>query len=564
MRAFVLALFRATSSFSATGLAFGTLFFAAALTPSLIPRTYVIQGALCGLVFAIGYGIGVLFGALWRYLELPEIKGRKRALLKIGVGIVCLAVALIALRSSAGWQNSIRTAMDMPPVPSAYPATLTAIAIAVFLVLLVIARILIRIGRYFSSKMRRIMPRRVANVIAASVTAFLIWTVANGVLINTAFKSLDASFKRYDALMEPDRVQPSSAGKTGSAASLIRWEDLGRAGREYIASAPTAAEISAFTGRAAMDPIRVYAGLNVSRTPEERARQALEELKRQGGFDRSALVIIVPTGTGWVDPSAMIGLEYLREGDVASIAVQYSYLNSPLSLLFQPEYGAESARALFETVYDYWKSLPVDKRPKIYLHGLSLGAFNSQSSVSLFEILDAPLNGALWSGPPFPSALWRSLTRSRNADTPEWLPVVRDGAFVRFMNQNGEAPGNGTEWGVMRTIYLQYASDAIVFFNSSMFYREPDWMKEPRGPDVSADLRWYPIVTALQLVVDMAFADSAPMGHGHVYAPEHYLEAWRDITGAENWQSDDINRLKQYLRHKVDEGNAEGFEERGG
>ena len=46
MRAFVLALFRATSSFSATGLAFGTLFFAAALTPSLIPRTYVIQGAL--------------------------------------------------------------------------------------------------------------------------------------------------------------------------------------------------------------------------------------------------------------------------------------------------------------------------------------------------------------------------------------------------------------------------------------------------------------------------------------------------------------------------------------
>ena len=156
------------------------------------------------------------------------------------------------------------------------------------------------------------------------------------------------------------------------------------------------------------------------------------------------------------------------------------------------------------------------------------------------------------------------MTRNRNPESPEWLPVVRDGAFVRFMNQNGEAPGNGTEWGVMRTVYLQYASDAIVFFDSSVFYREPEWMKEPRGPDVSENLRWYPIVTALQLMVDMAFADTAPMGHGHVYAPEHYLDAWRDVTSAEGWQSEDIDRLKQYLRHKVDEGNAEGFEERGG
>ncbi|KAA9354274.1 alpha/beta-hydrolase family protein [Ochrobactrum quorumnocens] len=29
-------------------------------------------------------------------------------------------------------------------------------------------------------------------------------------------------------------------------------------------------------------------------------------------------------------------------------------------------------------VYDYWKKLPFDQRPELYLHELSLGAFNFQ------------------------------------------------------------------------------------------------------------------------------------------------------------------------------------------
>ena len=73
---------------------------------------------------------------------------------------------------------------------------------------------------------------------------------------------------------------------------------------------------------------------------QARAKLALDELKRQHGFDRSILIMITPTGTGWIDPAAMDSVEYLHDGDVASVAMQYSYLNSPLSLLFQPEYGA--------------------------------------------------------------------------------------------------------------------------------------------------------------------------------------------------------------------------------
>jgi uncharacterized membrane protein len=82
------------------------------------------------------------------------------------------------------------------------------------------------------------------------------------------------------------------------------------------------------------------------------------ELKRVRAFDRAVLVIATPTGTGWVDPAGMAPLEILHRGDVASVSVQYSYLPSWLSLLVEPDYGADTARAVFRVVYDYWRSCP--------------------------------------------------------------------------------------------------------------------------------------------------------------------------------------------------------------
>lgn len=558
------AFFRFRHSLSGIGLALGTLLFAAALTPSLVPRTYVMQGILCGVAFGSGYGLGVFWRWVWHYLELPEPGDRLRSCVNMAVSLICLAVVLAALYLSEGWQNSVRAVMDMEPVPSVYPASVCGLAVITFLILLLLARGLIGFGRFISERIHRVIPRRVANVIGVGVTIILIWTIANGLLIQTTFEVLDRSFREYDALIEPDRPQPLAADKTGSAFSLLQWDELGRAGREFVSSGPTGTAISSFTKRPAVDPIRVYAGLNVANTTKQRAERALDELKRQNGFDRSILVIITPTGTGWVDPAAMDGLEYLHDGNVASIAMQYSYLNSPLSLLFQPEYGAEASRDLFTTVYNHWKTLPKDKRPRLYLYGLSLGAMNSEKSISLFELLGDPINGALWSGPPFPSRNWKQMTRDRNAGTPEWLPVFRDGSFVRFMNQNGEAVGNGDRWGPLRIVYLQYASDGVVFFDTHAFYRQPDWMNEPRGPDVSPQLRWYPVVTMLQLTLDMAFATATPMGHGHVYAPEHYVDAWLEVADVDGWNTEQINRLKQYLHHKMTGDNVEGYDQRGG
>ena len=534
-------------SLSGVGIFLGALFFAAALTPTLVPRSYLTQGALAGACFAIGYAAGVLWRWLWHYLELPEPSPRMRSVANALVAVACLLVVILFLWRAAEWQNSIRTVMKMERVETARPIKTCAIALITFFAILALARLFKLVTRFLSTHIRRFIPRKIANAIGVVVATLLFWSIANNFLIRTAFSALDSSFREFDALIEPERPQPTASGKTGSTASLVRWDELGRAGREFVASGPTGAQISAFTGRAARDPVRVYVGLRGADTPRARAKLALDELKRQGGFERSTLIVITPTGTGWIDPAAMDSVEYLLDGDVASVAVQYSYLNSPLSLLFQPEYGAEAARALFTEIYGYWTTLARDTRPKLYLHGLSLGAMNSEQSAELFETIGDPIAGALWSGPPFASRIWRSITENRNEGSPAWLPEFRDGRIVRFMNQNGPTVPPDAPWGPMRVVYLQYASDPIVLFDYRDAYRPPAWMSAPRGPDVSRELRWYPVVTMLQLAVDMAVATNTPMGYGHVYAPEHYVDAWVAVTDIRHWSPDALAKLKIHL-----------------
>lgn len=84
-------------SFSAGGLLLGTLFFAAALTPTLLPRNFVTQGVLSGLSLAAGYGIGVFGRWLWAYMELPQPKGPLLRIAKRAAAVGCAIVAVIYL-----------------------------------------------------------------------------------------------------------------------------------------------------------------------------------------------------------------------------------------------------------------------------------------------------------------------------------------------------------------------------------------------------------------------------------------------------------------------------------
>ncbi|QRM56212.1 alpha/beta-hydrolase family protein [Sinorhizobium sp. BG8] len=535
-------------SFSSIGLLLGTLFFAASLTPSLLPRTYVTQGVLSGVSLAIGYGLGVLFYAIWVYLELPVPRSRVARLIKLLASAACAIVVAVFLWRTAEWQNSIRSLMHLEPVETGHPFKVGLIALVAFLVLIALAR-LFRFVLFASSRIsQRFAPTRLSYVIGGVLAVVLFWSAVEGVLFRFALHAADSSLRALDELIEPDTPRPTDPARTGSEASLVTWEDLGRRGREFVANAPTKDQLSAFLGGEALEPIRVYVGLNGAASAEDRAKLALQELIRVGGFQRSTLIVIMPTGTGWVDPEGIGPVEYLTRGDVASVAIQYSYLSSWLSLLVEPDYGAQAAQALFREVYGYWTSLPKDARPKLYLHGLSLGALSSEQSAELFEVIGDPYQGAFWAGPPFPSRIWRSMTNMRDPASPAWLPRVKDGSFVRFTSQRNALSEANAPWGAMRIVYLQYASDPITFFSYQSLYRRPEWMVAPIGPDVSPQFKWYPVVTFLQLGLDLAMSTTSPMGFGHVFAGEHYIDGWVAVLGIEGWSAENIARLKNKFR----------------
>ncbi len=526
------------------GLILGTLFFAASLTPSLVPRPFVMQGLLSGMALAAGYGIGVFGLWLWRYLELPAARGHSRWIVKGALGLLCISIAVTFLIQASEWQNSVHGLMELPSVETNRPFSVGLIAAAIFAALLLVARLFALMTRIVSRRLNRIVPVRLSAFVAMCFSIFVFWTIANGVFARAVMNAFDASFAQLDAHIEAEVDAPFSPRKTGSAESLIAWRDLGRQGRRFVGSGPGRDDITGFTGQPAMEPLRVYVGLNSAETIEQRAALALAELKRVGGFERSRLVIVTPTGTGWVDPGAINSLEYLHHGDVASVAVQYSYLPSWLTLLAQPDYGADTAKALFRAVYDYWLELPERTRPSLYLHGLSLGALNSERSADMWDIVGNPFHGALWSGPPYRSPTWQWVTANRNPDSPAWLPRFRDGSVIRFTNQDNQLEDFDAPWGPLRIVYLQYASDPVTFFDPMAFLREPAWLSGSRGPDVSPSLRWFPVVTMLQLAVDIAAADNAPTGYGHAYATEHYIDAWRAVSAPEGWTDEDIERLK--------------------
>lgn len=544
---------RAMASLSTLGVLTATLFFAFSLTPSLSPRSMLLQGVVSGLSLSLGYLLGWTMRWLWSALELPEPGPRTHRIALVIAASLCVLIAAWFLWRASEWQNSVRLLMNMPPVETVRPYKVALISLAIFIVALLFARGFRLVFRLLARILKRVVPPRLAYIASLVMAAALFWSLMEGVLVSGLLRLADSSYQQLDALVPDDVDAPKDPRKTGSPASLIRWQDLGRQGRLFVARGPSAADIAGFTDEYAYEPLRVYVGLNAADTPEQRAQLALRELIRVGGFERSLLLIITPTGTGWVQPEAIDALEYLHRGDVASVAAQYSYLPSPLALVAEGAYGAETAQALFQAVYAHWAQLPEERRPKLYLHGLSLGAVNSEQSFHLHDVLGDPIHGALWAGPPFRSRVWNIVTRNRRPDSPQWLPKYRDESIVRFMNQYVGVERPGIEWGPLRVVYLQHASDPVSFFSIEAAWREPDWMRAPRAPDISPELRWYPLVTMLQLAADMvAGGEAVPPGYGHHFSAHEYIEAWHALTEPAGWQTQDLRRLGEALERRAD------------
>ena len=531
------------------GISLGLLFFSASLTPSLIPRSAIIQGTLGGLVMAIGYLFAKIIIGTWRFLELPEFTDARYRTVAGVLLLLCFAVFCVALFQLRDSQNELRALMTMSPIEGSHGIIVVGLATALFIFFLLLGRIAAITARFLRNRMPGRMPPRVSITLSLVLVTILSWNLANGVIARGLLNMADETLREIDARIDPELPVPQDSLRSGSGDSLLSWERLGAQGRRFVSGGHSAEEISEIHGgKPAKEPIRIYAGLNSAEDIRDRAALVLEEMKRVGAFDRSILIVATPTGTGWIDSAAVDPLEIMHRGDTAIVGMQYSYLMSPLALYVEPDLALESAEALVNIVHDHWSQLPAETRPKLFLHGLSLGSYGSENALSPLNMIDNPVNGALWSGPTFGNPIWQDLTRNRNSGSPAWLPRISDGRTIRFTTQENALDLTGSSWSQMRLVFLQYASDPITFFEITSTFRPSAWMTGERAPDVLDNFRWYPLITMLQLAVDMLVATDVPKGFGHVFAAEHYINAWVALTDPENWQVEDTERLKALFR----------------
>lgn len=530
---------------SAFGLAFAALFFLASLTPSMIPRAPLMQGVLSGLSAAVGYGVGVLAVWFWgRALLLPlPAPGSDRAVRVAFFGLTLLLV-LYGLWHAADWQNATRRVMQLEQVGTAHPFTVAAVALIVFALLWGLGSGSVYLARRAGHALARVMPGRTGPVLGVALAIFLIWTLLNGVVLRQIMTMADGLFATIEQTFDEGKDQPTDPMMTGSAESLVTWDELGNRGRDFVARTPDPAEIAAFTGAEALRPLRVYVGRTSAETARGRAELALEELIRQGGFEREILIITTPVGTGWMDPGSHDVVDFIWGGDTAHVAAQYSYLTSVLSIITNVEYGLEQARELFDVIHAYWTTLPEDDRPRLYVHGLSQGALNSQATLPFTDMLTDPIDGAFWAGSPFVSPVWADIRSNRAQGSPAWRPVYGNGSLVRVSNQENTYDQAASPWGPIRMVFLHYGSDPIVNFDIATIWRAPDWLTEaPRAPDVAPEMRWFPFVTAFQTALDMTAALGVE-GYGHFYIDDDYIDAWAALTDPPGWSAEQADALR--------------------
>ncbi|MEU4805575.1 alpha/beta-hydrolase family protein [Actinosynnema sp. NPDC023587] len=541
------ALVRYRRSLSTVGLVFALVFFAWSMTPSLLPRAWYLQGVATGLCSATGYLIGVGVARLVRRIGYhPDWSplARRRGDVALGVG-ACVYVP-VALGLGAHWQEQVRELVHVRVDEQYYYGLVLAIALVVATGLREVGRLLLIASRRVGTWGARYVPPRIARLAGVVVVAVLTVLVVNDGLVNGFLAVVNALAAQADRGDFPDVRRPSDAERSGSPASLVRWETLGKEGRAFVAGGPRADRLAAFSGRPARTPVRVYGGLSSAGSLGDVAALVVAELERTGAFDRAVLAVATTTGTGWVDPAIAEALEYVEGGDTAIAALQYSYLPSWAAFVADRDSPRAAGEDLFDQVYAAWQRRPVDARPRLVAFGESLGSFGGQAAFSGLQDMTARTSGALWVGTPNSTEVWQRLTAGRDPGSPERLPVVDRGAAARFAARP-EDLDLGTPWGAHRVVYLQHATDPIVWWSPDLLTGPPDWLEEPLGPDVSPEMTWLPAVTFWQLTIDMVFATDVPPGYGHHYGPVEVAGAWAQILTPADWSAADTARYRELV-----------------
>ncbi|MFM9376678.1 alpha/beta-hydrolase family protein [Gordonia sp. VNK21] len=225
-----------------------------------------------------------------------------------------------------------------------------------------------------------------------------------------------------------------------------------------------------------------YGALSDAPDAAGRAQVAVRRWSAHGGLDRRAVVLAVPTGSGWVDGAALDGFRDRFDGSVRTVAVQYADVPSWQAWLTDSGQAGAGAVALLAELSARLAQRPAAERPAIYLYGQSLGATGAEHARRWAHDHGVPVAGTVLAGVP----------------------------------GGGPAPD-----GCGDPLVLTNASDPVAALAPSLLWRPP-------SPPARAGLTrsaspqppWLPGLSFLARGLDLLDALHVPVGHGHRYGTE--------------------------------------------
>ena len=356
---------------------------------------------------------------------------------------------------------------------------------------------------------------------------------------------------RANEKVEPGySTPPATPLVSGGGDSLLPFADLGQQGRRYVTDVVTPALINEVMGEEAVaHPIRTYVGFNSEPIYQTgRAELALAELDRTGAFDRSHLLLVSPTGTGWVDHTLIETAELLTRGDIATCCIQYGRYPSFLSVQ-KVALGQGQFRLLLWGVRQRLAERPPERRPRVLVFGESLGAWTS-SDVVMFQGVQGfdhyGIDRALWVGLPWLAKWSRSgMTRGSSALVPEGTVEVFD-RYEQLQELDDERRAR------LRAVILSHDNDPIAVLGPELLIRRPWWLADGRrGRGVPESMRWRPLVTFIQTAMDAANAMVSVPGKFGSFGHDYRADMVRFVHDAYRLPAateEQLDRIDQTLR----------------
>ena len=143
------------------------------------------------------------------------------------------------------------------------------------------------------------------------------------------------------------------------------------------------------------------------------------------------LLLVSPTGTGWVDHTLIEAAEFLTRGDIATCCIQYARYPSFLSVQKVALGRGQFRLLLWGVKQRLAERCRPSAGPRVLVFGESLGAWTS-SDVVMFQGIDGfdhyGIDRALWVGLPW-LAKWSRSGMARGSST--LVPAGTVGVFDR-------------------------------------------------------------------------------------------------------------------------------------